>query len=159
MLLLLLAIFSYGNAQEKINEYTASNKVTYKEGDMITLGRGSGIQGTFVYLKIAGWMAGGTTQIGSAYAGLNVEIKKIKKYKFKGAEKTVFTVGGGNITNYSLEIEEAIGSCEIKDCNKQSPVTISETDKYDKLKKLKVLFDDGTLTKEEYDLEKKKLLN
>lgn len=159
ILLLLLAISFSGNAQEKLNEYTASNKITYKEGDMITLGRGSGLQGTFVYLKIAGWMAGGTTQIGSAYSGLNVEIKKIKKFKFKGAEKTVFTVGGGNITNYSLEIEEAIASCEIKDCINQNTTTIGEADKYDKLKKLKVLFDDGTLTKEEYDVEKKKLLN
>lgn len=160
IILLLLLSFSFNvNAQEKLSEYTASNNITYKEGDMILLGRGSGLQGTFVYLKIAGWMAGGGTQIGSAYSGLNVEIKKIKKIKFKGAEKIVFTVGGGNITNYSLEIEEAIASCEVKDCNNKGPGDLSESDKYDKLKKLKALLDDGTLTQTEYEAEKKKLLN
>ncbi|MBC7847269.1 MAG: SHOCT domain-containing protein [Flavobacterium sp.] len=159
IILLLLLVSGFVNAQENLKEYVASNGITYKVGDMVLLGRGSGGQGTFVYLKIAGWMAGSSTQIGSAYSGLNVEIKKIKKQKFKGAEKIVFTVGGGNITNYSLEIEEAIGSCEIKDCNTQSNAPVSQTDKYDQLKKLKALLADGTLTQEEYEAEKKKLLN
>jgi len=160
IIVLLLFVISFsGNAQEKLNEYKASNGITYKIGDNVTLGRGSGTQGTFVYLKIGGWMAGGSTQIGSAYSGLNVDIKKIKKLKYKGAEKVMFTVGGGNIVNYSLDIESAISSCEVKDCNNQSSSVITETDKYDKLKKLKQLLDDGTLTNEEYELEKKKLLN
>jgi len=158
ILLLFLFYLSIANAQERLKEYKASNNITYKEGDLITLGRGSGGQGTFVYLKIAGWMTGSETQIGSAYSGLNVEIKKIKKQTFKGAEKVIFTVGGGNITNYSLEIEEAIASCEIKDCVNQSAVAVNKTDKYDQLKKLKVLLDDGTLSKEEYEVEKKKIL-
>jgi hypothetical protein len=53
--------------------------------------------------------------IGSAYSGLNVIIKKIKQVTFKGAVKTGFIVGGGNI-NYLLLIEDAIATCEIKDC-------------------------------------------
>ena len=159
IILLLLLVSGVVNAQENLKEYVASNGITYKVGDMVLLGRGSGGQGTFVYLKIAGWMAGSETQIGSAYSGLNVEIKKIKKQKFKGAEKIIFTVGGGNITNYSLEIEEAISSCEIKDCATQNNAPVSQTDKYDQLKKLKALLADGTLSQEEYDAEKKKLLN
>jgi len=159
IVLLLLFVSSFMSAQENLKEYTASNGITYKVGDMILLGRGSGGQGTFVYLKIAGWMAGSATQIGSAYSGLNVEIKKIKKQTFKGAEKIIFTVGGGNITNYSLEIEEAIGACEIKDCHTEQTPAISQVNKYDELKKLKALLDDGTLSKEEYEVEKKKLLN
>jgi hypothetical protein len=158
IILLLLLVSGFVNAQEKLTEYKASNGITYKVGDMVLLGRGSGGQGTFVYLKIAGWAAGGATQIGSAYSGLNVEIKKIKLFKFKGAEKIVFIVGGGNITNYSLEIEEAIASCEIKDCISPNNAPVSQTDKYDQLKKLKALLDDGTLSKEEYEAEKKKLL-
>ena len=138
---IVLFVFTFSlivNAQEKIEEYTASNKITYKVGDNVALGRGSGNNGTFVYLRIAGWAMGGNMQIGSAYAGLNVNIKKIKKFKYKGLDKVMFTVGGGNITNYSLDIEEAIGSCEVKDCIKQGATIINETDKYDKLKKLKV---------------------
>lgn len=158
IILLLLLVTGFANAQERILEYKASNNVTYKVGDTIQLGRGSGIQGTFVYLKIAGWAAGSATQIGSAYGGLNVNIKKIKKATFKGAEKIYFTVGGGNITNYSLEIEEAIATCEVKDCTSPQGTVISQSDKYDKLKKLKDLLSDGTLSQEEYDSEKKKLL-
>lgn len=159
IILLLLLVTGFANAQERILEYKASNNVTYKVGDTIQLGRGSGIQGTFVYLKMAGWAAGSATQIGSAYGGLNVNIKKIKKATFKGAEKIYFTVGGGNITNYSLEIEEAIATCEVKDCASAQGTVVSQSDKYDKLKKLKDLLADGTLTQEEYDSEKKKLLN
>ncbi|NRT11542.1 SHOCT domain-containing protein [Flavobacterium sp. 14A] len=156
-LLLMFSVFA--SAQNRIEEYTASNGITYKEGDSISLGRGSGIQGTFVYLKMAGIMAGSATQIGSAYSGLNVIVKKIKKIKFKGAEKVYFTVGGGNITNYSLEIEEAIATCEIKECNSKETQIVSQSSKFDELKKLKALFDDGVLTEEEYDIEKRKLLN
>lgn len=159
IILLLLLVTGFVNGQERILEYKASNNITYKVGDTIQLGRGSGMQGTFVYLKMAGWAAGSATQIGSAYGGLNVNIKKIKKLTFKGGEKIYFTVGGGNITNYSLEIEEAIASCEVKNCTNPQTTVISQSDKYDKLKKLKELFDNGTLTQEEYDSEKKKLLN
>jgi hypothetical protein len=159
MLLSLFAVFFTAKSQDKLEEYKASNGITYKVGDNVLLGKGSGIQGTFVYLRIAGWAMGSNMQIGSAYAGLNVDIKKIKTGKFKGVEKVYFTVGGGNITNYSLDIEAAIESCEVKDCKSQDIVVISESDKYDKLKKLKILLDEGTLTKEEYESEKKKLLN
>lgn len=158
IILLLLLFTGFVNAQDRLTEYKASNGITYKDGDKIQLGRGAGGQGTFIYLKVAGWMAGTDTQVGSAYSGLNVEIKKIKKQTFKGAEKIIFTVGGGNITNYTLEIEDAIASCEIKDCQNQTMEVVNKTDKYDQLKKLKSLLDDGTLSKEEYEAEKKKLL-
>ncbi|MEZ0182664.1 SHOCT domain-containing protein [Flavobacterium oncorhynchi] len=156
--ILLLFFTTFLNAQGKIEEYTASNGITYKTGDTITLGLGSGGQGTFVYLKMSGWMAGTDTQIGSAYAGLNVVVKKIKVQKFKGAEKVYFTVGGGNITNYSLEIEEAIAVCEVKDCKRNNDPVQNSGSKYDELKKIKALFDEGVLSKEEYETEKKKIL-
>lgn len=160
IVLVLLFVSAFANGQGRVEEYKAANDVTYKEGDSITLGRGSGLQGTFVYLKMSGWMAGSAIQIGSAYAGLNVIIKKIKVVKFKGAEKVFFIVGGGNITNYSLEIEEAIATCEIKNCKEtNNPTSAASVDKYDKLKKLKELLSDGTLNKEEFESEKKKLLN
>jgi hypothetical protein len=62
--------------------------------------------------------------IGSAYSGLNVIIKKIKQVTFKGAVKTGFIVGGGNI-NYLLLIEDAIATCEIKIVSSQSNCYIS----------------------------------
>jgi hypothetical protein len=52
-------------------------------------------------------------------------LKKIKQVTFKGAVKTGFIVGGGNITNYLLLIEDAIATCEIKDCVEKSNCYIS----------------------------------
>jgi hypothetical protein len=139
------------------DSYKASNGVEYKIGDNIKLGRGSAPNGDFVYLQMGGWAAGSSdTNIGKSYAGLAVTLKKIKKYKFKGEEKVLFVVGGGNITNYNLNIEDAIATCEVADCKKNEPVV--KEDKYDRLKKLKDLLDQKIITQEEYDKEKTKIL-
>jgi hypothetical protein len=99
--------------------------------------RGSGFNGNFVFVQISGWAVGVTPQgIGSAYSGLNVIIKK-KQVTFKGAVKTGFIVGGGNITNYLLLIEDAIATCEIL-CRAKATV-ISQSDKFDKLKTKRVI--------------------
>lgn len=156
LLLLLITFTTYG--QKRIKEYKASNGVTYKENDTIKLGIGSGLQGTFVNLHVGGWAMGGGP-IGSSYANTGVIVKKMKKGKIKGVEKVIFTVGGGNITNYYLDIEPAIQTCEVTPCNdKKGAVVIQEDDKYDKLAKLKALLDDGVLTQEEFDKEKQKIL-
>lgn len=75
--------------------------------------------------------------------------------RYKGV---YFTVGGGNITNYTLDIENAIATCEVENCIEEKNERNSSVDKYDQLKKLKELFDEGILTQEEYDAEKKKIL-
>ena len=153
--------------QQNLTTYTASNGVTYNIGDTIKLGRGSATNGDFLYLQIGGWAAvagydqrKGTDQnnIGRGYSGLAVTLKKIKQYKMKGQEKVYFIVGGGNITNYNLMIEDAIAACEVADCKDKKNAETKTPDKYDKLKKLKELLDQGALTQEEYDKEKKKIL-
>ena len=164
-LTLLIAASTFG---QKLKEYTASNGVTYSIGDTVKLGRGSAPNGDFLYLQMGGWAAAasydsnqGSDQlnIGRNYAGLAVTIKKIRKYKFKGQEKVYFTVGGGNITNYNLIIEDAIATCEVADCNDGTEDQNSEQpDKYERLKKLKELLDEGVITQEEFDAEKKKIL-
>ena len=97
-------------------------------------------------------------RLGAANSGLIVTLKKIKKYNYKRYKGVYFTVGGGNITNYTIDIENAIKSCEIEVCNDKKEVAESKPDKYDQLAKLKKLLDDGVLTQEEYDAEKKKIL-
>ena len=173
-LLLVATIFCgfaiFGQKISKSEVYTASNGITYKVGDTITLGRGSGMNGHFEYLQMGGFynsmaaMNGNYNQVNSSldrnFSGMNIVVKKIKTAKDKrGTNKTYFVIGGGNITNYYLMIEDAIATCEVKECSKSQQVEIvSSESKYDKLKKIKDLKDSGVLSDEEYQKEKEKLL-
>jgi hypothetical protein len=79
-------------------------------------------------------------------------------------------VGAGDIVNYWIELDQAIEAGEIVvpepyaaklDINKKNaPVVIQQNSVSvaDEIKKLKSLFDSGVLTKEEYETQKKKLL-
>src|SRR5581483_3645647 len=124
LLLITILIPAIGYAQ-KITQYTAINGITYHIGDTVRLGLGSSPSGTFMYLQIGGWGAAlaydeskGPDQlnIGRGYANTAVIIKKIKTYKIKGVEKYYFIVGGGNMTNYNLTIDDAIQACEVVPC-------------------------------------------
>jgi hypothetical protein len=157
ILFLLFLAIGFSSHAQKLKEYKASNNVVYKKGDVIKMNKGSAENGDFVYLSIGGWAAGTGQKIPATYAGVAVKIKKIKKYKKHGVEKVLFTVNGGNITNYILDIEPAISSCEVTPCSQKKATTKSES-KYDKLKKLKELLDSGAITKEEFEKEKKKIL-
>jgi hypothetical protein len=165
----LSAILFYAFAVDP-KEYKASNGVTYHIGDTIKLGRGSANNGDFLWLQMGGWSAAlsydankGSDQLnlGKHHSGLNVIVKKMKTMKLKGAERTYFIVGGGNITNYNLYIEDAIETCEVAICKQSNATAVLQvsTDKYDQLKKLKELYNEGTLSHEEYDAEKTKLLS
>lgn len=98
-------------SQKTIDTYTASNGITYHAGDTVKLGRGSAPNGSFIYVQMGMVSPEG---IGRNYSGVNVIIKRIKQYKFKGSDKVYFVVGGGNIVNYNLYIEDAIDTCEIE---------------------------------------------
>ncbi|MGZ3820985.1 MAG: SHOCT domain-containing protein, partial [Mucilaginibacter sp.] len=70
--------------------------------------------------------------------------------------------GGGNITNYTLTIDDAIQACEVVPCANNTPTTTviqQSDDKFDKLKKLKALLDSGAISQSEYNEQKKKLLS
>lgn len=170
---LIICAFCLGSIQaqkkvEKLESYTASNGITYEVGDEIKLGRGSDTDGRFVFVNIAGWGAAlaatnnpnynaEQNRLGAANSGIQVTVKKIKKYNKKRFKGVIFTIGGGNITNYTLDIENAIATCEIEECNEKEK-TATSNDKYDQLAKLKKLYDEGVLSAEEFENEKKKLL-
>ena len=152
---LLISTVSFSQRVQKLDEYKASNGVVYKKGDIITMNIGSAHNGGFVYLTVGGWTPS-SFQIPSSFAGAPVKVKKIKKYKVKGVEKVLFTVGGGNITNYVLDIEPAIQVCEVTPCKAKDGKHSSS--KYDELKKLKELLDSRVINEEEFEIEKKKIL-
>jgi hypothetical protein len=168
--LMLIAVFAFFvNYTYSQKQYKAINGITYRVGDTVRLGLGSSPGGTFLYLQMGGWAAvmsydldKGPNQlnIGRGYANTAVIVKKIKSGKISGVEKYWFVVGGGNLTNYNLYIDEAIQVCEVVPC--QSPDAFAgqqpAEDKFDKLKKLKALLDSGAITRAEYDEQKKKLL-
>jgi hypothetical protein len=153
---------------QKITEYKAINGINYRLGDTVRLGRGSAPNGTFLYLQVGGWGAvmsydsnKGANQlnIGRAYANTAVIIKKIKYYKISGIQKMTFTVGGGNITNYVLTIDDAIQACEVVPCEDPNAVNSPGAPSVaDELIKFKKLLDEGAITQAEYDAQKKKLL-
>jgi hypothetical protein len=168
ILLLFLLIGSTQCFAQKITEYKATNDITYKVGDTVKLGRGSAPNGEFLYLQMGGWAAAmsydsnkGSDQmnIGRGYANTGVTIKKMKTHKIKGFQKMMFTVGGGNITNYVLSIDDAIQACEVIPCkSNNTAVATAPASTADEIAKLKKLLDSGALTQAEYDAQKKKIL-
>jgi hypothetical protein len=156
----LLFLYCFTAFSQNLKEYKASNDITYKIGDNIVMGKASGEDNNYVYMWITSVLDKGGKISERAYNGVPVTIKKIRKFKDRTEEKVLFLVGGGNITNYTLDIENAIDACEIKDCKERDKVIQEDANlKYDALKKLKELFDSGVLTKEEFEKEKEKILN
>ncbi|QQL51073.1 SHOCT domain-containing protein [Mucilaginibacter ginkgonis] len=153
---------------EDLPLYKATNGVTYHVGDTLKLGRGSADDGTFHYINAGGIVAWqfidprrNRKQLNAprTYASNNAIIKKIKvSHGGPDANRVTFVVDLQAPTNFNVYIEDAIGTCEVVPCSKTAALT-SESDKLDQIKKLKALLDSGAITKEEYEAEKKKLLN
>lgn len=157
--LVICSFITYG--QNKIDSYTASDNITYHVGDTIKLGTGSDNKGNFKYLQMGGLyntmaaMNGNydemSSSVGRNYSGLNVVIKKIKEQKFKGGTKVFFVVGGGDLTNYNLMIEEALKTGEV------ASIGMSSDEALARLKKEKDKLDLGLITSEQYELKKQEL--
>ena len=106
----------------------------------------------------------GIVPLGKGYGGLLLQVKSIKK---EGSKKRGYRyyikVGGGNIVNYEVDLEDAIAVGEIVGANIASTPTIAAapaatSSPADELKKLKELLDAGAITQQEYDSTKKKIL-
>lgn len=125
-IILFLFIFIEVSAQKdfiKLDLYSASNGVTYKKGAHFLLGNGSVPNGTFKFVSSGGWdevlysLREITDNNLDATAALTEsKIKQIRKFK-NGHESTViFKIGVGALTNYYINIEKAIATCEVQEC-------------------------------------------
>ncbi len=109
-----------GQAQ-KLDEYKASNGITYLAGDTVTLGVGSSCGGSFNYvysgvattiLMSLSEMEGYDGRLTAGSEGLKVIIRKIKM----NGDKVLLTFVDDELGGYVIEIEPAIKSCEVAFC-------------------------------------------
>jgi len=152
------------NANSNIGGDTciASNGMKIIVGQDIILGKGSGLNGMFVFVYTA---PGFTTPINcpAGWAGYKMKVKEVREMgtKKRGYKK-ILILGGGNIVNYWMDLEEAIASGELrvpneyKESSDKNENTISIADELNKLNKL---LQDSIITKEEFEIQKSKLLN
>lgn len=161
------------------NGYVTTVGYTVKAGDELILGKGTLPNKffAFIYQSPMGFYsettidASNRKSLTSNFAGKKVKIKRLQSY---GTKRTgynvVAVVGAGDIVNYWVELDQAIEAGEIivpepyaskLDINKKNaPIVIQQgsVSIADEIKKLKDLYDSGVLTKEEYESQKKKLL-
>jgi hypothetical protein len=108
--------------QLAFSQYTASNGKTYNVGDTITIGRGSAVNGDFLYIQQNGIAVASTIESGGTkddlnmarqYAGLKAVIKRIVIKKLAGQEKACFAIRMSPFA-YIVYVESALESGEIK---------------------------------------------
>lgn len=162
------------------NGYVTNVGYTVKAGDELILGKGTLPNKffAFIYQSPMGYFtettvdASSRKSLTSNFAGKKVKVKRLQAY---GTRRTgynvVAVVGAGDIVNYWVELDQAIDAAEViipepyaskLDINKKNaPVVIQQNNASvaDEIKKLKELYDGGVLTKEEYESQKKKLLD
>lgn len=133
-----------------------------KAGDTIRLGQGSGSNKGFIYFFDGQHHTGR-----SDMANSRLVIKSIKELDDPNmGKKYLAIVNPGGIFNWAIDLESAIRSGEVSGINKvrfadgRSQVVIqNKTSAADELIKLKKLLDQGVITKEEFEKQKKKVLS
>jgi hypothetical protein len=174
LLFFLLFLIPLAVWADDVNEYKASNGVVYHVNDTLRLGHGTRPDGGFATARLGGmnaFMIKSHSHDGEKDDRLFVSrggeaalarIRRIKKEVIDGVDKYTLVINIPRTPgNFELDIESAIKNCEVAICTGTRPGMVAQVvpDKFDQLKKLKELLDNGTLTKEEFETQKKKLLN
>ncbi len=132
-------------------------------GDQVKLGYGSNPRHDFQFITLSPWSIAGPLPLGSAWNGHTVTVKDFKLEGTKRQGKKFYLVmKGGNLSLYWADITAAVEMKEIivTGVNDRSTTAVASTQLSlaDELAKLKKLYADSTITKEEYEAGKKKLL-
>jgi hypothetical protein len=131
----------------------------------IKLGTGTRDNGDFKFITVSksSWLTAANAKQPSMRKTSDHHTAIVKKLKTEGNEKNGYTyyiiLGIGDIVNYQCDVENAIAAGEIivPDQYKTRKAN-SSTSVADELAKLKKLYDDSVITKEEFEAQKKKLL-
>ena len=165
VLLFSITAFSQESAEGRIVKDTLflTSGAKFVIGDKVKLGYGSNPRKDFQFITLSPWSIAGPVPLGSAWNGLNMTVKD---FKFEGTKrqgkKFYLVMKGGNLSPYWADVVAAVEQKEIvvpgvNDKSAGQP-TGSATSLADELSKLKKLYSDSTLTKEEYEAAKKKLI-
>lgn len=151
--------------KEETITYTCQDGTVYTVGDTIKIGMGTNPNGSFNYIFIVDAWNGNRAWS----AQLNNKFAIIDRFAWGGSDKIGKTVyaafrNAGGLS--SINLESAITAGEVitphskPKADKNAPVIIQQntTSLADELKKLKDLKDAGVLTQEEFEAQKKKLL-
>ncbi len=149
-------------SQKKNDSLVTSIGWVIRQGDYIQLRNGTMDNGRFKFIQSPEAVGGSSalSHLPNKFGNKKYKVTKIKI--FRGSQIPVISIGKimGFENRFDVEIEGAISSGEIivpEEYRKSQSAT--GPSKADELAKLKKLLDDGVLTKEEFEKEKKKLLD
>ena len=171
LLFLLIAFMKDGFCQDPplpriVNDtlYTSSGyKITVDQE--IKLGIGTRDNGDFKFITVSknSWLTAPSAKQASMRKTSNHHTAIVKKLKQDGNEKKGYTysiiIGVGDIVNYQCDVDNAIAAGEIVVPDQYKPKQANgSTSVADEIAKLKKLYDDSVITKEQFEAQKKKLL-
>ena len=150
---------------------TINDSIRVSEGAKLKLGKGSDPRtGDFVFLYFPpnGWLGLPEQYMPHSYSGMEMTVKFFKEWSTNKTGTKTITVIDAPGRNAIAEIDNAIRAGEIVAINgisvvpKVEPPTViiqQKSSVADEIKKLKELLDDSLITKEEFETQKKKLLD
>ena len=144
---------------------TVLDSIKVSVGDTLRMGQGSNANKDFLYFFYS--FSGQLYAAPSSYANRSVIIRSLKETTDKLGEKKYYAITRlTGIVNWGIDIISAIRYGEVIGINKikfqdskAAAVIQNKPDVTDQLIKLKKLLDEGVLSKEEFEAQKKKILN
>jgi hypothetical protein len=131
----------------------------------VKLGTGTRDNGDFKFITVSktSWLVVANPKQPSMHKEFGHHTAIVKKLKTTGNEHNGYIyyliLGIGDIVNYQCDVENAIAAGEIVVPDRFKAKTANgPTSVADELAKLKKLYDDSVITKEEFEAQKKKLL-
>ena len=168
LLVLTISCFCQNTSLPKINGDTLYTTVGYKiyVDQQIKLGIGTKDNGDFKYITSSSFLTAPNARQPSLREHANGHMATVKKLKTTGNSKNGYVyhivIGVGEPVNYECDVESAIAAGEIvvpDQYKTKTTTSTAPTSVADEIAKLKKLCDDSVITKEEFEAQKKKLLD
>lgn len=176
ILILLLGKIVVAQTQLKDDTLICNNGYRIVEKEKLSIGTGTMPDGSFKFIRVSATslfksIGGNQARVNEvdaldrSWSGKQLKVVRIDKRGSKKHGFAYYPIVNVGATRFEVDIENAITSGEIKVPDeflpKKDPVSVvvkQEVSIADEITKLKKLYDDGVLTKEEFEAQKKKLL-